>query len=302
MSDKKLISPAKDFIAGGFGGMGLVIAGHPFDTIKVRLQTMPAVSSGMTPLYASAFDCFKKTFVNEGIRGFYKGMGAPTMMVTPNFAVLFFSYGFGKKGVNQLMPGEFTPTKMFIAGAFAGAMYTFTICPVERVKCLLQIQSGKGGEHGKILYNGPMDCARQLLKTGGISSLYRGLGSTFIRAIPQAGLYFMSYETLKKAFAPADGSGLTPMGTLAAGGLTGVINWVFMLPADVVKSRIQTAPDGTYPRGFRDALPKLLREEGFRGLYKGLVPVFIRAFPANAACFMGFEVAIKVLNVIAPNL
>lgn len=61
------------------------------------------------------------------------------MMVTPNYAVLFFSYGLGKTGVNHLIPGEFTPTKMFLAGAFSGAMYTFTICPVERVKCLLQV-------------------------------------------------------------------------------------------------------------------------------------------------------------------
>lgn len=29
------ISPVKDFIAGGFSGICLVIAGHPFDTIKV---------------------------------------------------------------------------------------------------------------------------------------------------------------------------------------------------------------------------------------------------------------------------
>jgi len=28
-------SPTKNFIAGGFGGMCLVAAGHPFDTIKV---------------------------------------------------------------------------------------------------------------------------------------------------------------------------------------------------------------------------------------------------------------------------
>lgn len=85
-----------------------------------------------------------------------------------------------------------------------------------------------------------MDCAKQLIRTGGIGSLYRGLGATFVRAIPQAGLYFMTYEILKKAFTPADGSGLSTIRTLTAGGLTGIINWVFMLPADVVKSRIQT--------------------------------------------------------------
>ena len=29
-------SPIKGFIAGGFGGVCLVVTGHPFDTVKVR--------------------------------------------------------------------------------------------------------------------------------------------------------------------------------------------------------------------------------------------------------------------------
>lgn len=63
-----------------------------------------------------------------------------------------------------------------------------------------------------------------------------------------------------------------------------------------------TAPEGTYPRGIRDVFKVLMREEGPKALYKGFVPVMLRAFPANAACFMGFEVALKFLNYIAPNL
>jgi len=38
------------------------------------------------------------------------------------------------------------------------------------------------------------------------------------------------------------------------------------------------APEGTY-RGIRDVLPRLLREEGARAMYKGAVPVMLRAFP-----------------------
>lgn len=45
----------------------------------------------------------------------------------------------------------------------------------------VQIQAGKAPQPGQIIYAGPIDCGRQLLKTGGISSLYRGLGATFIR-------------------------------------------------------------------------------------------------------------------------
>lgn len=47
---------------------------------------------------------------------------------------------------------------------------------------------------------------------------------------------------------------------------------------------------------------RLLKEEGPRALYKGCTPVMLRAFPANAACFLGFEAAMNVLNWIAPNL
>lgn len=68
-------------------------------------------------------------------------MAAPAAMVSPNYAVLFFSYGLGKTAVSKLMPGESTPIKLFMAGSFAGASYAFTICPVERVKCLLQVHT-----------------------------------------------------------------------------------------------------------------------------------------------------------------
>lgn len=97
-----------------------------------------------------------------------------------------------------------TPVKMFLAGGFSGAMCTFVVCPVERIKCLLQvasfvvqfvetplrflffasqIQAGKAPLPGESVYTGPLDCGRQLLRTGGISSLYRGLGATFIRGV-----------------------------------------------------------------------------------------------------------------------
>ena len=35
----KKVNPVKDFIAGGFGGVCLVVAGHPLDTIKVKLSS-----------------------------------------------------------------------------------------------------------------------------------------------------------------------------------------------------------------------------------------------------------------------
>lgn len=63
-----------------------------------------------------------------------------------------------------------------------------------------------------------------------------------------------------------------------------------------------TAPEGMYPKGIRDVFKKLMAEEGVTALYKGITPVMLRAFPANAACFIGLEIGMKFLNSVAPNL
>jgi solute carrier family 25 carnitine/acylcarnitine transporter 20/29 len=53
------------------------------------------------------------------------------------------------------------------------------------------------------------------------------------------------------------------------------------LPQDVLKSRLQSAPEGRYS-GIGDVARHLIREEGITALWKGFTPVMMRAFPANA--------------------
>lgn len=82
----------------------------------------------------------------------------------------------------------------------------------------------------------------------------------------------------------------------------GIANWSIGMPQDVLKSRLQTAPEGTYPGGLRDVFRTLMKNEGPMALYKGFVPVMCRAVPANAACFVGLELCMNFLTHIAPNL
>ena len=49
------VSPAKDFLAGGFGGMCLVAAGHPLDTIKVRTFSPVTTPQGRSRLDGPRF-------------------------------------------------------------------------------------------------------------------------------------------------------------------------------------------------------------------------------------------------------
>ncbi|XP_023180761.1 mitochondrial carnitine/acylcarnitine carrier protein isoform X3 [Xiphophorus maculatus] len=193
------ISPMKNFFAGGFGGVCLVFAGHPLDTIKVRLQTQPKPKPGESLLYAGTLDCFKKTLAKEGVKGLYKGMAAPIIGVTPMFAVCFFGFGLGKK-LQQRTPDDIlTYPQLFAAGMLSGVFTTAIMTPGERIKCLLQIQASSG----EVKYAGPMDCVKQLYKESGIRGIYKGTALTLMRDVPASGMYFMSYEWLKNLLTPA---------------------------------------------------------------------------------------------------
>nr|XP_009934959.1 PREDICTED: mitochondrial carnitine/acylcarnitine carrier protein [Opisthocomus hoazin] len=271
-----------------------------FFTHAVRLQTQPKPQPGQPPLYSGTFDCFRKTLVGEGVRGLYRGMAAPIIGVTPMFAVCFFGFGLGKR-LQQRKPDDvLTYPQLFAAGMLSGVFTTAIMAPGERIKCLLQIQAATG----ETKYSGSLDCAKQLYREAGIRGVYKGTVLTLMRDVPASGMYFMTYEWLKNILTP-EGHSVSDLSVpriLFAGGLAGIFNWAVAIPPDVLKSRFQTAPPGKYPNGFRDVLRELIREEGVASLYKGFTAVMIRAFPANAACFLGFEVAMKFLNWLAPGL
>ncbi|XP_078066081.1 protein kinase, cAMP-dependent, regulatory, type II, alpha A isoform X2 [Mustelus asterias] len=196
--EQRAVNPIKNFFAGGFGGVCLVFAGHPLDTIKVRLQTQPKPSPGQVPRFSGTFDCFYKTLVGEGIRGLYKGMAAPIIGVAPMFAVCFFGFGLGKK-LQQKKPDDvLTYQQLFAAGMLSGVFTTAIMAPGERIKCLLQIQASTGESK----YAGPLDCAKQIYKTSGIRGVYKGTVLTLMRDVPASGMYFMTYEWLKCILTP----------------------------------------------------------------------------------------------------
>jgi len=73
--------------------------------------------------------------------------------------------------------------------------------------------------------------------------------------------------------------------------------WSICIPFDVLKSRFQTAPEGKY-NGVLDVYRDIMKKEGSSALFRGMKPALIRAFPANAACFMGMEWSKKALSFI----
>ena len=73
-------------------------------------------------------------------------------------------------------------------------------------------------------------------------------------------------------------------------------------PSDVVKQRIMTDPlDGGLNDGVRKfpnwktAAKTIYRENGVKGYWRGFLPCFLRAFPANAVALVAFEGVLRWL-------
>jgi solute carrier family 25 carnitine/acylcarnitine transporter 20/29 len=282
----------KSFLSGGFGGMCLVVAGQPMDLIKVRLQTQPE-----PPIYTSAMDCARKIIAKDGLKGLYQGMSAPLMGVTPIFAVCFWAYDLGQKLERSFLGLEPTAPlsvmQLGVAGAFSAVPTTAVMAPGERIKVLLQTD-GVDGAPKK--YNGPVDLVKKLVAEEGISSVFRGAAATLARDSIGSFAYFAGYEGIKKALSD-DPTTLSPLAVVSGGGIAGMLNWAVAIPFDTVKSRIQSAPQGTYT-GMVDCYRKLVADKGHSALFRGIGPAMSRAFPANAACFLGVELSLKFMNMM----
>ncbi|KAJ6714833.1 MITOCHONDRIAL CARRIER PROTEIN [Salix viminalis] len=286
---------AKDLTAGTVGGAAQLIVGHPFDTIKVKLQSQPAPLPGQAPKFAGAVDAVKQTLAAEGPRGLYKGMGAPLATVAAFNAVLFSVRGQMETLLRSQPGAPLTVNQQVAAGAGAGVAVSFLACPTELIKCRLQAQSALASSDSAVVavkYGGPMDVARDVLKSGGVRGLFKGLVPTMAREIPGNAAMFGVYELLKQSFAGGHDTSQLGRGSLiVAGGLAGASFWVSVYPTDVIKSVIQV-DDYKNPKfsGSIDALRKILASEGIKGLYKGFGPAMGRSVPANAACFLAYEV------------
>jgi len=282
----------KSFIAGGFGGVSAVLVGHPFDLTKTRLQTAaPGV-------YKGAIDVVKQTLARDGMTGLYRGMVPPLLGVTPIFAVSFWAYDASKKLIFAMTPNRTSDSlsiaEMATAGFMSAIPTTLLTAPVERAKVLLQVQ-GQGGSERK--YKGVFDVMRHLYKEGGMRSIFRGTGATLARDGPGSAAYFAAYEVTKKALTPAGASpaDLNLSAIIFAGGTAGVAMWALAIPPDVLKSRLQSAPTGTYS-GLMDCARKTIAQDGVAALWKGFGPAMGRAFPANAATFLGVEASRNLMD------
>ncbi|KAF1804169.1 mitochondrial carrier domain-containing protein [Mucor lusitanicus] len=286
---------AQDLIAGTIGGWAQVVVGHPPDTIKVRLQTQPN-----PPIYSGAMDCVRKLIKEEGPKGLYRGVMSPLAGIGFCNAVMFMANGWSRR---MLQNGDekrvLSIFEIGVAGSMAGSVMAFLNCPIELLKVKLQTQDPKGfvnasGKH-EPAYKGVIDCGIRTVRAQGFGGIYRGMGITLMRDTPSYFAYFVGYEGLKRLFQSMkkDGQELGTFELLMAGGLSGFAAWIPAYPQDVIKSNYQN--DLRY-KSIGQVVKTLYKSGGPKAFLNGLGPTLVRAFPANAATFFAYEMAMDCMK------
>ncbi|XP_021754319.1 mitochondrial adenine nucleotide transporter ADNT1-like [Chenopodium quinoa] len=311
-----LLSISKSLAAGGIAGGVSRTAVAPLERLKILLQ----VQNPHSIKYNGTVQGLKYIWQTEGFRGLFKGNGTNCARIVPNSAVKFFSYEQASKGILWLYQqqtgnenAELTPVLRLGAGACAGIIAMSATYPMDMVRGRLTVQTAKSPQQ----YRGIYHALTTVLREEGFRALYKGWLPSVIGVVPYVGLNFAVYESLKdwlikeKTFGLVQDNELGVTTRLACGAVAGTIGQTVAYPLDVVRRRMQmvgwkdasTVVTGDGKKialeytGMVDAFRKTVRYEGFRALYKGLVPNSVKVVPSISIAFVTYEVVKDLLGV-----
>jgi solute carrier family 25, member 38 len=202
----------------------------------------------------------------------------------------------------------------FLGGATSGCISTLLLQPLDVVKTRLQVSPrdfslttthhvnaaamsfptghalGPGERHPGIFAT-----MRTIIRHDTPFGLWRGVTPTIIRNTLGVGAYFVTLNNLSTFLARPDGT-LSDRSTLFVGAAARSISVTALCPLSVVKTRLELAEYSTVYSSMSDALRKIARAEGIKGLFSGLTPAIVRDAPYSALYLLLFLKGKEAMN------
>ncbi|XP_074600047.1 solute carrier family 25 member 32 isoform X2 [Brevipalpus obovatus] len=277
----------ESLVAGITGGVISTLVLHPLDLLKIRFAVNDSRASVVVrPQYPSLREAIRTIYLQEGLKGFYRG-------ATPNLLGAGLSWGFYFLFYNCIKDmhmarerGEMNAWSHLIAAGQAGVVTLTLTNPIWVIKTRLCLQYGdirqlmNSNLPTHKVYSGVMDAFYKIYKYEGVRGMYRGVIPGLF-GVCHGSLQFMVYEEMKKYVNIKKnlpiGTKLSNTEYVISAAISKLIAASVTYPYQVVRARLQD--QYTVFSGVRDVLKKTWRNEGIRGFYKGLTPSLIRVVP-----------------------
>lgn len=167
-----------------------VLISNPIWLAKTRL-----CQSGANTQYTGLYGCLKSVWVKEGIKGWYRGIGAG-LLGTSHGAVQFVAYERLKKLIAS-KDGQSPTSVQYLMMSSASKIVASTITyPYQVIRCRLQLSPITASYK----YNTIFDVVGKTWRGEGIIGFYKGLVPNTIRVLPGTCITFLVYERLAAFF------------------------------------------------------------------------------------------------------
>lgn len=166
--------------------------------------------------------------------------------------------------------------------------------PLEIVKIRLQVQGELAKSSEEVVVK---RSAMWIVRNLGVVGLYKGAGACLLRDVPFSMIYFPTYAHMKSdVFGDGvNGKEIGILQLIVSGAVAGIPAAYLTTPADVIKTRLQVEArkgEATY-KGIGDCFTKVMKDEGFKALFKGGPARILRSSPQFGCTLAAFEVLKK---------
>lgn len=170
----------------------------------------------------------------------------------------------------------------------------------------MQCEMVAGGLHGNRLI---LATARKMWATNHIRSFYRGLPMGLVGMFPYAAIDLSTFEYLKGALTHRNAlrrhchEDDVPPGNFATGAIgafSGALGASVVYPLNLLRTRLQAQGTAVHPPtydGIWDVTTRTVRNEGVRGLFKGITPNLLKVVPAVSLSYVAYENSKRMLGL-----
>ncbi|XP_028776156.1 mitochondrial substrate carrier family protein B [Neltuma alba] len=298
------IGTISQLLAGGVAGALSKTCTAPLARLTILFQVQGMHSNAASLRNASIWNEASRIVNEEGFRAFWKGNLVTIAHRLPYSSVNFYAYEHYKKLLKTVPGLQNNGDSMsadlcihFVGGGLAGITAATATYPLDLVRTRLAAQTKV------VYYRGIWHALRTISKEEGLFGLYKGLGATLLGVGPSIAISFSVYETLRSFWQSHRPSDSTVLVSLACGSLSGIASSTATFPLDLVRRRKQLEGAGgrarVYTTGLLGMFRHIMRTEGLRGLYRGILPEYYKVVPGVGICFMTYETLKTLLADIA---
>jgi len=292
---------SRDFVSGGIAGAVSRTAVAPLERLKIMYMVGGPHYKGM-PVKEALIRIGKE----EGLVGFFRGNGANVARIVPFTAIQLSVYPIFKSIATENDTRKLTKPARFVCGVMAGILASVATYPLDFIRCRLSMQNKQN-----LIYNGVIDGIVKVVKQEGFFTLYSGLAPTILGISAYAGIQLSVYDLTKDIMTKLHKDGQnTEFDFFVAGAWAGLVAQTAAFPIELIRRRMQVrgfeigGVDSSAAKskvGFVSEFFNVYRAEGIRGLYRGLVPNYLKIIPAVGINFLVFEEMKALINKYVPD-